>query len=303
MEGVARGINPITVQLEALVPSAFRSYTSSSPANWTTFKLAPALDYFAGPARAIFECGDRSLGELLLTVIDHMMFDAMRVSQARRVNLGYSKELLAPGATTAHEMLDLISIAQHYEYQSVMLDVSCSIDAAAWFASREWSSGAVAGSHDGSPGVIYRIDAHKILRMLDKHIIGPGALAPAAVQVVGMFGLSDISERFEFLQRPLAQKGGSLLGMENIVTHFLMHWHEAMTVFAFHHASVLGGETRLTRDDICPPRDQGIEIFRPESRFSSTPILPGELQDFLTRMDVAADRVQHIVELRREGVL
>ncbi len=202
MEDVAPGINPITVQLEALIPSKFRSHTGSSPANWKTFKLAPALDYFAGPARAIFESGDRSLGELLLTVIDHMMFDVIRVSLAEKVNLGYSKDMLAPGVTTPHEMLDLISIAQHYEYRSIMVDVSSSIDAATWFATRDWSSGAVAGSRDGSPGVIYRIDADKVLGILDKHINGPGALAPASMQTVGMFGLSDISERFEFLQRP-----------------------------------------------------------------------------------------------------
>lgn len=303
MEDVAPGINPITVQLEALIPSAFRSHTGSSPANWKTFKLAPALDYFAGPARAIFESGDRSLGELLLTAIDHMVFDVIRFSLADKVNLGYSKDLLAPGVTTPHEMLDLISIAQHYEYRSIMVDVSSSIDAATWFATRDWSSGAVAGSHDGSPGVIYRIDAHKVLGILDKHINGPGALAPEAMQTVGMFGLSDISERFELLQRPRAQEGGSLLGMENVVTHFLMHLHDAMTVFSFDHASVQGSETPLTRNDICPPGDRGDEIFRPANQFSSTPIEPCELQNFLYRMDMPADRIQHLVELRREGVL
>lgn len=303
MEDVAPGINPITVQLEALIPSKFRSHTGSSPANWKTFKLAPALDYFAGPARAIFESGDRSLGELLLTVIDHMMFDVIRVSLAEKVNLGYSKDMLAPGVTTPHEMLDLISIAQHYEYRSIMVDVSSSIDAATWFATRDWSSGALAGSHDGSCGVIYRIDAHKILGILDKHINGSGALAPPVMQAVGMFGLSDISERFEFLQRPRAQKGGSLLGMENVVTHFLMHLHDAMTVFTFDHASVQGGETPLTRDDICPPGERGDEIFRPASQFSSKPIESAELQGFLCRMDVPADRIEHVLELRREGVL
>jgi hypothetical protein len=213
MENTAPGINPIELTLEAIVPSAYRPYTSPRPATWSQFRLAPPLDYFAGPARAIFASQDKELGECLVSALDFMLIDAMRVSQAGEVRFGYAEHLLAPGSTVTPELFDLISIAQHYEYGSIMVDVSTSIDASAWFATRDWESGEVTGSRGGEPGVIYRIDALAVARALRNYISGPGATPPPAMEALGVFGLADIGERFGFLDRPHAQQGGSLLGM------------------------------------------------------------------------------------------
>jgi len=303
MESTAPGINPIHVLLDALVPSAFRTYTRVKPAQWHLFHLAPPLDYVAGPCRAIFASRDRELGEMLLSAIEFMLIDVFRLGQADKARVSLSPHVLAIGTTTASELLDLISIAQHYEYGSLMVDVSTSIDASIWFATRDWKTGKVAGSHDGSPGVIYRVDAKEVEGILSKHISGPGAMAPPAFQALGIFGLADIRQRFKFLDRPRSQCGGSLLGMENVVTHFLMHINKAIEAFPFDHSSVRGRETTYSRDTVCPPSDRGVEIFRPENQFSADPLLADELRDFLAWMEVGPSKTRHYVEMREAGVI
>ncbi|MBS0522989.1 MAG: hypothetical protein JSS04_05065 [Proteobacteria bacterium] len=303
MENTAPGINPIHVLLDAVVPSTFRAYTRAKPAQWDQFHLAPPLDYIAGPCRAIFASRDRPLGELLLSAIDFMLIDAIRLGQTGKARITLAAHMLAPGSTVAKEVLDLISIAQHYEYGSLMVDVSTSIDASVWFATREWKTGKMVGGRDGSPGVIYRVDAKKIEGILDRHISGPGAMAPPASQAMGIFGLADIRHRFTFLDRPRSQHGGSLLGMENVVTHFLMHINEAIEAFPFDHSSVTGSETTYSRDTICPPSDRGVEIFRPERQYSADPLLVSELADFLTWMDVESPKAQHYLGMRKAGVI
>jgi hypothetical protein len=303
MEGVAPGINPIHVTLDALIPSAYRTYTHSKPADWTKFRFAPPLDYVAGPARAILASRNLELGELLINAIDFMLFDIIRVGSAHQVRESLDASLQAPGTTAAQATLDLISIAQHYDYGSIMIDVSKSIPVSAWFATRDWKTGRIVGSNDGSPGVIYRFDADKIAGVLRKHIDGPGAMSPPAMQALGVFGLADIANRFSFLDRPRAQNGGSLLGMENIVTHFLMLINKAIEVFPFDHASVNGRETALEQADICPPSDRGVTIFRPDEPFSSQPLTHDELQELLSWMGTKKDRIERLVELRSAGVL
>jgi hypothetical protein len=172
-----------------------------------------------------------------------MLIDAIRLGHAGEARITLASHMLAPGSTVAKEVFDLISIAQHYEYGSLMVNVSTSIHASVWFATRDWKTGKVAGSSDGSPGVIYRIDAKKMEGILDRHISRPGAVASPAFQAMGIFGLADIRQRFTFLDRRRSQHGGSLLGMENVVTHFLMHINEAIE--AFRHSSVTGSETTV----------------------------------------------------------
>lgn len=303
MEGAAPGINPIRVTLDALIPSAYRAYTHSKPADWQKFRLAPPLDNFSGPARAILASQNRELGELLLGAIELMLYDAIRIGQAHSARFGFAANLLAPGSTAAQPMLDLISIAQHYDYGSIMVDVSTSVGAAVWFATRDWTSGEIAGSSGGSPGVIYRFDATKIADILRRHVDGPGAMPPSAMQALGVFGLADIATRFSFLDRPRAQHGGSLLGMENVVTHFLMHINDAVEAFPFDHTSVTGRETSFEQADICPPNDRGVEIFRPHDKYSTEPLSNAELSTLLSWMEMKPDRVTHLVEMRDAGVL
>ncbi|CAH1661285.1 hypothetical protein [Chelatococcus asaccharovorans] len=303
MEGAAPGINPIRVTLDALIPSAYRTYTHSKPADWQKFRLAPPLDNFSGPARAILASQNLELGELLLSAIELMLYDAIRIGQAHSARLGFAANLLAPGTTAAQPMLDLISIAQHYDYGSIMVDVSTSVGAAVWFATRDWTTGEIAGSSGGSPGVIYRFDATKIAEILRKHVDGPGAMPPPAMQALGVFGLADIATRFSFLDRPRAQQGGSLLGMENVATHFLMRINDAVEVFPFDHTSVTGRETSFAQADICPPNDHGVELFRPHDKYSIEPLSNTEFSALLSWMDMKPDRVTHLVEMRDAGVL
>jgi hypothetical protein len=295
--------HPIDVVIDAVVPSWFRRITQERPAAWRNFQIGPPLDYVAGPARAIFASRNRALGDLLLEAMQSMLFDAIRIGLSGRVNLSLGEALVAPGSNAAQPMLDVISIAQHYEYGSIMVDVSTDIDTGVWFATRDWTTGAVAGSGDGGPGAIYRIDATKVEDMMQGHISGPGSRANPTFQALGVFGVADISRRFDFLDRPRAQFGGSLLGMENFVTHFLLEMKGAIEVYQFDHASVRGSEISLGRDDICPPSDMGLEIFRPQEKFAAGPIATVELRNFLDWMDVKKERAQHLTEMRDAGII
>ena len=298
-----RGLTPIQATLEALSPSAFRHITDRHPALWDQFVLLPPSEYLAGPMRAIMESDEKQLHDLLLQCLDYMVFEGARLAMSDRVRLGYDDPLIAGGTTIARDLLNLISIAQHYEYGSVMIDVSKDIDIAIWFATRDWNTGALAGSRDGSPGAIYRFDADRISAMMDHSISGPGATPPVMVQIMGIFGLADISGMFPFLQRPRLQQGGSLLGMENIVTHLLLQMHEAAEVFPFDHDSVRGDEIGLSAEDIRPSQDKGCDIFRPDQKFSSVPITPEELDRFLGKAGEPSTTRDRLVEHRRNRVI
>jgi hypothetical protein len=201
-------------------------------------------------------------------------------------------------------LLQLISLAQHYEYRSIMIDVTKDIDCAIWFATHEWDTGELAGSADGSPGVIYRFDRAKIAELMQNHLTGPGAMPPPAITSMGIFGHADISEQFDFLKRPRAQQGGSLLGMENFLTHFLIKLYGGATVFEFDHTTVKDIQIHRTRDDICPPNDSGLDIFRPSDRFSPEPIPWMDFETALTVIQtIPAERRAHFITVRRAGAI
>jgi hypothetical protein len=300
---LSRRYNPIEVILEGTVPSFFRSITRADPAQWSRFLLRPPLDNFAGPVRAILASREPRLHSLLADVLDQLLFENIRLLQLDRVVLGYDDKLLAAGTTVPHATLEMISLSQHYEYGSIMIDVTRDVDTAVWFATRDWSTGEVAGSDDGSPGVIYRFDGHRLQAMMRNHLTGPGAMPPPAVNNIGVFGLADISERFRYLGRPSAQHGGSLLGMESFLTHFLIWKSDAARAFEFDHRTVASRGTALTREDICPSADAGLDIFRPHRKFPNTPIPWEELKDSLAMLEISPERRSHFVEMRKAGVI
>lgn len=293
---------PLEVDLDAVIPSMYRSFVAESPANWKAYELRPPLDYFAGPARAVISCDQFELRKLLLRTIDEALIYAMSLGLVGSARLTFGSHLRAAGTTVPQATLDFIAIAQHYEYGSAMTDVSKRTDVAAWFATRQWTSGQIAAAANGSPGVIYRFDAERISAILDGHLEGPGATAPAELAPVMMYGLADISSRFPGLKRPGAQAGGSILGMENLVLHLLMTMKGGIEAFPFDHQTVTGNETSLTRDDICPPDDPGIAIFKPEAPLSSSPLTEPEIMLFYSAMG-DEERGSHICRLRARRVL
>ena len=63
---------------------------------------------------------------------------------------------------TPNTLLRLISVAQHYELGSVMVDITNEVDVAVWFATHRFANGDIArGDHD-ERGVIYRFDKEVI---------------------------------------------------------------------------------------------------------------------------------------------
>lgn len=293
---------PLEVILDAVIPSIHRAFVSKQPANWQAYELLPPLDYLAGPARAVILSDHVELRKLLIAVIDEALIFAISLGLVDRAKLTFGDHLRATGTTVPHATMDFISIAQHYEYGSAMIDVTRSTDVAAWFASRDWMTGQIASAGDGTPGVIYRFDAERISAILDAHLDGPGATPPPELAPVAIFGLADISTCFPDLKRAAAQAGGGILGMENFVMHLMMDMKGGVEAFPFRHETVRGDETSLTRHDICPPDDPGISIFRPEERVSSEPLTEAEIMTFYSAMG-DEKRGVHICRMRSSGVL
>lgn len=287
---------------ESMIPSSFRAYTRSSPADWTGFKIPLPLDEFAAPLRAMWQGKQPELNRLASEFLDSAIAEIARIGLLGRVNLHFGEELLAPGTTLSKDQMKLVSLAQHYEYSSVMVDISRSIDVAVWFATRNWKTGAVAGSRSGGAGAIYRFDSSQIVKMMGElHREDKGA--PVPIPNLGAFGSTDIHDQFHNVaMRPNSQQGGSLLGMENFSINVLLKHFEAVEAFHFDHASVKGDETTQTKDTIQPPADPALATFWPDGRqVGGEPITAPELRAFLEVHDPR--RCDHMVLLRENRLI
>jgi hypothetical protein len=289
-------------KFEAMIPSSFRAYTRSSPADWTGFRIPLPLDEFAPPLRAMWLGKQPELNRLASVFLDSAIEATARIGLIGMVNLDFGEELLAPGTSLSKDQMKLVSLAQHYEYSSVMVDISRSIDVAVWFATRDWKTGAVAGSRNGGPGAIYRFDSSQIGKMMNElRKEDKGALV--TIPNLGAFGSTDIHDQFTHVaMRPSSQEGGSLLGMENFSINVLLKHFGAIEAFHFDHASVTGNETPQTKDTIQPPDDPALATFWPKGlQVDGQPITPSELRAFLDMHD--PQRRDHMVNLRENRLI
>lgn len=296
-------LDPFKVTLESIMPTGFRPYCKTSPADWQSYVITPPIDAIAGPVRAVINAAHEELDRILDQAIDHFLFDAFRISQASNAYMVLGEGVRAAGTTLGQPVLDLISLAQHYEYESIMIDVTKDIDMATWFATTDWETGKRKSAGGGRPGVIYRFDAAKFDKLIDMRITGNEANAPPEMMPFGAFGISDISQRFSFLERPRKQSGGSLLGMENMLIHLLMNSYGAIDVFPFDHSTVTDASIGAGLDDVRPDSDEGLEMFRPHDRYSGDPILREELKTFLDRGTRPGKEMDHILLLHDRGVI
>jgi hypothetical protein len=277
----------VRLAFDSVISSFFRSAATTIPANWTDAinHDLPALDYVPGVARAIMGAPRRHpMKKFLLNFLEDVWRPAMLAAVRRMGGLHVqdpeAQARALPYSNVQQSELNLISLAQHYEYGSVMVDVSRSIDVALWFAAFRWKDDSLIGDSSDDYGVIYRFDAEAI-KQLVKTNFAHDKDNRSLVPHLGLFGMVDISGIDEQIaRRPQAQQGGSLLGFENAVMHLLLAGGQHVEAFAFPHRSVDGSETPFRKRHLCPPDDPALAIFRPEEA-NNEPIRPGELDRFL----------------------
>lgn len=280
---------------ECLIPSAFRTFTKSKPASWKAYRNQPALEVFSGLIGCVIRSDNSELKDRL---VDFLFASQLMLIQLIQPSWHFELERNphVEGTTLFQECLDLVSLSQHYGFGSVMVDITRDIDTAVWFATRDWETGHLV-RHPGEQGVIYRFDESKI-RFLVKTVFQHST---SDVRNFGAFGIADISSRFAGIaDRPRAQQGGSLLGMENLIVNFLLCEYGAIEIFSFDHDHVSGEETAKILEDICPPGDPGETLF---VSGKSHPITAQEFRRFLEERAVPTADINRILESFNAGVL
>ena len=283
-----RWAREVEIAFESIMPSLFRSLfktKSSDPPDWDSYTYPSLLNQIAPAIRAIIRSKHEAIRNLLAEFIRHeLKLLALRdLAIQHGWDLRLPPEIYAPMTNVPKRLLQIISLSQHYEYQSVMVDLTSSIDVAVWFASHAWS-GQVVDSMSDRTGVIYRFDQRVVNAMLEKELQSQGTAAHA-IRKAGLFGLIDISEmESEFGLRPQRQSGASLLGLENSILFALLDVYQAdgaIDVFTFPLSSVDGTETSLAKADLCPSGDPVVTVFDETGKHLDQPILDEELIAFL----------------------
>lgn len=307
-------INPrlkaIEIAFESLIPSFFRPVAIHVPARWdeSGVRSKPPLDHFPAIARAIMRAPasapaagvTRSILKTYLTesTMPAILREMTRFNEWRYRHEGTLAARL-PGTNVFESQLQMISLAQHYEYGSMMVDVTRSVDVAAWLASHRWSDGELYGQ-DGE-GVIYRFD-HNVISRTVRQLLDQAQ--PPLLSHLGLFGLVDISTKFSGIaRRPVVQQGGSLLGLENSLIYLLLLQDRGIDVFTFPQASSDGSETPFSKDALCPKDDPALEVFCDPGSEDGDPITVEELSAFLTACETPDDVRRQVIHLRTLGVL
>lgn len=293
-------IKSVEFVLDSIMPSKYRSITIKQPAVWAS---APPpgqpLDDFAAPLRAILSSNRSELKTLFLTAIEAMAMDSIRLSMTEQVELTWGGRLVAPGTNTSKALATLISVAQHYEYGSVMVDVTRSIDVALSFATHDWVSGARETVYD-SEGIVYRFDQEALDRAVQNLL--KGGLRSYWFRSLAILGMTDIHDVGFDLERPFLQEGGSIFGFETAAAHFVMQAFQAMVAFTFEEDD-LDAQAVRNLATLRPERDPGLEIFNSESRAKTHPFDHDELEAAMRAFGIDTFDIQRIIGWRKSGLV
>jgi hypothetical protein len=297
----------LEVTFESMIPSLFRPLTKYHNPDWDSYTYPKLLDQIAPAVRAVFNCSYDPIRGLLSKYFKELVNEPAFLTRALLARLGFAKvplpaTLTAPMTNISKTLLQLISISQHYEYGSTMVDITQNVDVAVWLASHHWSGDKV-GSEAEGVGAIYRFNSANINACLTKELENE-TRASLAISASGLLGVADISDLDkEFGLRPKAQSGGSILGMENSIVYMLLDVYEAMEVFTFPWSSVTGAETPIDKADLCPSGDPLTNVFSPRYMDSKEPISNEELTGFLSEEGFSSDEKGIILRARQMDLI
>jgi len=272
-------LSTLTVRIESLVASTLRNVVASEVADWKGHSYPRLLDMIRPVIRAIAHSDHEPLRELLrdafedlkIIAVEHLL---VRLGADPRRGVVVER---APLTNVATNLLQLISLSQHYEFGSVMIDVTRDPEIAVWFASHRWSGNPVDNSED--VGVVYRFsnEEDKLSRALNLRLQEEGG-GGTQISAAAPFGLVTIDEMPEHLGlRPRRQAGGSFLGLENSILHLILDMHQCLDVFTFPLKTVSSCETKLRKEDLCPEDDPALRVFRSQYMRDDSPLTCEEL--------------------------
>lgn len=295
-------LSPLAITFESLVPSLFRSAIVGETADWKRYVYPSPLDAIVSAMRAIADCELEELRRLLAEFLMDLRLVAVSNSLIR-LNTDPRRGLpeTLPLTNISMKLANLVSLSQHYEFGSCMIDITSDPDVAAWFASHSWSG--ETATFQSQDGVVYRFHADTINKAFHKELMVETP-AQLAIFSTGLLGLVDIGHLPEaFGMRPRRQAGGSIMGLENSVALYILDVYKAMEVFTFPLGSVTGKETRLTKEELAPPGDPVASVFKPQYRQDISPLTADELARLARRLGLSSDHAGVLHRARTERLI
>jgi hypothetical protein len=295
----------LRIEFESLVPSFLRAVfrrCPEYPADWDVWAPVPILDQIAPAVRAVCHGSHEPARAFFRDVLHDLHLVALRRAVQDQWRLHLPETAIAPGTELPIRLLQFISLAQHYEYDSVMTDFTDSPAIAGWFASHHWG-GALASGTGNEFGVIYRFDMAALNERLKSHVL-TSSKSGAAISGTGLLGAADIgSIGFELGARPQAQRGGGLFGTEHALSALILSTGGGLTAFTFPRSSLTGSETPYSKADLCPPDDPLLAVFTPEGKKCNEAISTEELKTLLASVGADPLIVEMIPRCRSQGLI
>jgi hypothetical protein len=289
-------IRDLSIRHESIFPSQYRSVIKNGECDWESFKNPPLMQQLKHVIRAISSSKNDALRSLLKVVMcNEMPLIAMKIAMADGDSANLSlKHIDERGTNVPENLLKLISIAQHYEFPTVMVDLSSSLDVASWFATHSWGDGK---PFEKGEGVIYRFNKRAIMNMvrmeLDKSFLGNAHKMEACAS----YGIADINNMdSSYGLRPKVQHGASIFGLENTFLYLLMHYsrihtvkergQSAMEEYGFTaHAFPIEKESlkkvTLSKAELTPSVDPVLQVFTAEHLHDDKELNKEEVRHFL----------------------
>src|ERR1041384_7803857 len=248
-------LDQFTVRVDSLIPSGFRRGIVPLITPFGQRAL-PGLSHILEPFHVITSNHAHPWCPLLGDYIrDAINGENVGVIMRTLAGFGANPGI---GAGIEHEprvlpktLLRLISLAQHYEYESSMVDFTKDVDIAVWFATHRWSGDPVAEGR----GVIYRVDLARANEAIDKHFgLDYAAIGPLLrVGIMGAVDISDIDPSYGL--RPSRQHGISFFGLENSVVYLLMEMHNVAETFIFPIDDKSATAASVCKAELCPDEE------------------------------------------------
>lgn len=285
----ARGALVVFVN-ESLLPSAFRHLLENGIVHWHRYSYPSRLDLIASAVRGILGANHAELNQLLDDALAALLDNAKlwKISKllGHAVNSSAARALNVPAS-----FAQLVSLSQHYDCASSMIDTTASIDVAAWFATHSWQGQKISNG----VGVIYRfrLCSGRLLREFE-HLRGLEDVATSGI-------LGSVSLDLAWAPRIVAQRGGAMFGCESLVVMALLAMG-LVDVFTFDQQK--HSWQSLSREALVPPKESDflVDVFA-NGQAQPARLTNIEFVDFFSRRGWPRDRQQAFLTLRKEGRL